>query len=50
MNADLCYEPRREGQQGRGSPTPGGREGRSEDIVRRRDGGRIEEKAQKAAR
>lgn len=28
----------------------GGREGRSEDIVRRRDGGRIEEKAQKAAR
>lgn len=28
----------------------GGREGRSEDIVQRRDGGRIEEKAQKAAR
>lgn len=27
MNADLCYEPRREGQQGRGSPTPGGRGG-----------------------
>lgn len=45
MNADLCYEPRREGHRlsGRGSPAPGGREGLKE-IVRGRDGGRTERK------
>lgn len=40
VNADLCYEPKREGHwmRGRRSPAPGGREGLKE-IVRGRDGG-----------
>lgn len=45
VNADLCYEPRREGQWegGRGSPAPGGRESLKE-IARGRDRGRSEQK------